>query len=215
MRIYNYILFCCFFVVLHQTVLAQTFKGGAIIGSNFSQIDGDGMAGYNKFGLQAGVTGQFKIKGNWSLGLDVLFTQKGSATTLIGANQFGHSMLKWHYAEVPVWVRYHDAKGGFYFGGGLALSRLLSYQYLTDGEDFSELFYTPTTPKKMEISYFADVAYHFKPFLGIGFRYQYSLFPAGRMCIYPFPPENERQCRQFNNLVSLRLMFIFSALMSK
>ena len=37
---------------------AQRFKGSAVLGVNFAQIDGDDLIGYNKLGL----TGGFKLE---------------------------------------------------------------------------------------------------------------------------------------------------------
>ena len=65
-------------------VNAQRFKGEVIAGFNISQVDGDEVYGYSKFGANTGLgvmlPFSFKKNGerNWAVSMEMLWHQKGS-----------------------------------------------------------------------------------------------------------------------------------------
>ncbi len=57
---------------------AQFFKAKAIVGANFSQVDGDHIGGYNKVGLNGGIGIFHDISDHKSVGFEIKFAQKGA-----------------------------------------------------------------------------------------------------------------------------------------
>ena len=56
------IVYIFFFLISAWNVQAQEFGAALLIGSNFSQVDGDQLGGYNKVGLNAGLEINRQIK---------------------------------------------------------------------------------------------------------------------------------------------------------
>src|SRR6185295_17478463 len=94
--------------LLAQGKPEQVIKAGIIAGLNFSQIDGDDFARYNKFGINAGGTALIKFHKNWSAGFELLFSQKGSREFGTPNNGYSIRRIKLSYIEVPVMINYHD-----------------------------------------------------------------------------------------------------------
>lgn len=84
----------------------QRFRGGLVGGFNASQIDGDEAAGFNKLGLNVGVKGGIVFHPNWELGLEILFSQKGSRST--SKDIVNNLQINLNYAEVPVLIQFMD-----------------------------------------------------------------------------------------------------------
>ena len=82
-KIKLFLLCVLLFPALHE-VQAQRFKGEIIAGLNASQVDGDEVYGFAKFGANAGlgVMLPFSFTGkeekNWAVSMEMLLHQKGS-----------------------------------------------------------------------------------------------------------------------------------------
>jgi len=65
---------------LMQEIEAQRFIGSAIFGGNVAQVDGDQVAGYKKFGFNAGGSLMIALdrKQRFFATIELLYTQKGS-----------------------------------------------------------------------------------------------------------------------------------------
>lgn len=189
---------------------AQTFKAGIAGGVNFTQIDGDNIGGYNKFGANVGFLSEIPFSDRWAVGLELLYTQKGSRA-VVTANNLRNFKINMDYAEIPVLVKFHDKKGGFNFGGGFALGRLVRTRYIEDGTDATEAYFNGTNkPKRWEWSIIADVSYMITPVWGISLRGAYSLLPVRQDANSLF-----RNSGQFHNVLSVRTIFMFSAINKK
>lgn len=86
----------------------QGFELWAVGGFNAAQIEGDGLAGYDKIGFQAGLKLGYPLEDKWEVDLEILFAQKGSrastAQLLMGSRQ----TTSLDYLELPVYVTYND-----------------------------------------------------------------------------------------------------------
>ncbi|MCF8331934.1 MAG: hypothetical protein K9H84_05735, partial [Bacteroidales bacterium] len=67
-----------FIVMLSLSAYAQVIKGAAILGTNLSQVDGDEIYGFHKFGLNVGASAIIPIDDRWSVSLETLYSEKGS-----------------------------------------------------------------------------------------------------------------------------------------
>ena len=94
---------CLGFFLFSHTVSAQ-IRNAVIIGASDSQIDGDGLGGFDKAGLVFGGSSNFKITDNFSFQPEILWVQKGSKTT----NSDSLLFFKWrlNYISIPVLVNY-------------------------------------------------------------------------------------------------------------
>ena len=80
----------------------RNFKGGLIAGAVTSQISGDGLGGWDKFGLAAGAWVNVPFSDRSSATMTMKFINKGSRTKrdTINFETFGYYL---NYIEVPLW----------------------------------------------------------------------------------------------------------------
>ncbi|WP_235296733.1 porin family protein [Portibacter marinus] len=122
-----------FILISFISVEAQSFfKGSAIIGVNASQIDGDDLAGYHKYGLTAGVKVEFPLSPSFDLGLEFLYCQRGSRTALIYNIYSETYRFGLNYISMPLILKWNDwwvPEESYYkvnLHGGLANAYLIS-----------------------------------------------------------------------------------------
>ncbi|MCT4586550.1 MAG: PorT family protein [Carboxylicivirga sp.] len=66
------------FSLLATSLTAQEFRAGPLLGTSFSQVDGDNFVGYNKVGINLGGFVSRPINDKWTIQLDIAYMQKGS-----------------------------------------------------------------------------------------------------------------------------------------
>lgn len=122
-----------FILISFLSVQSQSFfKGSAIMGINASQIDGDDLAGYHKYGLSTGLKVEFPLSSVLDLGIEFMLNQTGSRTALI--NNVFEETYRFHlnYISLPLVVKWNDwwiADKEYYkfnIHGGIANSYLVS-----------------------------------------------------------------------------------------
>lgn len=167
-------LFFCLFFLSEQQLSAQLFEAGPIIGFNASQIQGDGFRGFRKMGLNAGVAVDIKTPGKFSVGLELLYSQKGSRfipNGLQGGDQEEYFM---DYLEIPIILKFHDTKG-MDFGAGIAFGRSVRNVYKLNGIDDSDnIFGTPNVDDGLGVDLFGDATYNASDMFKVGFRWAFS-----------------------------------------
>ncbi|HSI90272.1 MAG TPA: porin family protein [Adhaeribacter sp.] len=155
------------FFLFSQSVSAQTIRNAIIIGASASQIDGDGVGGFDKVGLVFGGSSTFKVSENFSFQPEILWLQKGSkrADSL--------TFFKWrlNYVSVPVLVNY-KIQPKFTLQGGLAFDYLIDAK-LDEGYGF---FDRTEDLNKFDLGYTAGIEYRIWDNLAANARYQYSFF---------------------------------------
>ena len=157
----------------------RTFRGGLIGGMNFSQIDGDGILGYNKLGLMGGVHLRARYRKKMDLCLDMLYDQQGSSPFTEFTKYNSPYQIILDYISFPVYLKYKDwlieYKKSIYdyyrieFDAGLAYSRAFRLQ----GPSGVSRYYS-----KNNFSFLLGAHYKFNAGLGIGFRYQRAFLPV-------------------------------------
>jgi Outer membrane protein beta-barrel domain len=172
----------CFFLVYAQgqeeetvpnetsTEITRRFNGGFTAGFNASQIDGDGLIGFNKLGAYAGIEANVILTEKVYLGFDITYSERGSSTALTGkAKKINFNML-----EVPIMVHLCDWKSeeGFYYvhaGAGLCYSRLINAAANnTIYQDYTSSFKTDNMSWVLETMFYTNK--HF----GFGARFNKS-----------------------------------------
>jgi hypothetical protein len=114
----------------------QAFKAGLALGMTTSQISGDGLGGWDKFGLTGGayVNAPFSSKNGLRIG--IYYTEKGSRTKrdTLNFNTFAYRLK---YIEVPIQMSYQN--GPFTFLTGVYYARLIQQDILSNGLSYPVL----------------------------------------------------------------------------
>ncbi len=160
-----------------QETAEQRFKGGIVAGFNVSQIEGDGIAGYDKFGFQAGVRVAIVLKEKMDLGVEMLFSQRGSAVRNTDQGTFPFK-LTLNYVEVPIIFNYMDWQAEdedyyrLHFHSGFSYGRLIGFS-----SDDNQLTVLGDFFRDNDVSWIGGATYYINENFGITARYTRSIYP--------------------------------------
>ena len=193
---------------------AQRIKGEIIAGVNTTQVDGDEIYGFYKWGFNVGASAIYAFDKHWSLGVETIFTQKGSYQNEPNSPdslQKPYYNLRLNYAEVPVLLMYEDKKT-ITFGAGFAWGRLVSVTEIEHGiQTASTTLYGPY--KRDDFSVLLDLRFRLYKGLKLNFRYEYSMVPI-RHRYYDVVDVSGVHTTwdryQYNSMLTLRLLYIFN-----
>lgn len=185
----------------------RTFYGGLLAGANFSQVDGDNFAGYHKVGLNLGGIVYTHLAEKLAASLEILYSQKGSRSNREQATATRGIITKYtinlNYVEVPLMLNYFDRRKS-HFGGGFSYSQLINSK-----EDVQTSLGPVATDsfkfKKMDLNIVLGGNLHLVKGLFLNLRFQYSLISIRNN----IPPEFGNRGVQYNNLWTVRLMYLF------
>ncbi len=202
---------------------AQIVKGEAILGMNLTQVDGDEVYGFRKFGLNAGggVLIPFDKKGRWDVSMELIYTQKGSNQgpqyndiDSLGNVLTGEYKVKLNYVEIPVLVMFTDRER-VSFGAGFSYGQLIGVKEWEHGKLVETTTLNSGTYSKSDISVLADIRIRIWKALKINFRYQYTMFKL-RTREFENRATGETWTRnQFNNVITFRLIYVFNETKSR
>lgn len=185
----------------------RTFYGGLLLGTNWSQVDGDNFAGYARKGLNVGGIVYLKIGENVALSLEVLLSQKGARSKLPYEAKPGIYITKYgvdfNYAQIPIMINYYDRRKS-HFGGGFSYSRLASVNEYVSTNPPATYNIQEYPFRKYDISFLVGADLHIWKGLFFNPRFEYSLLPIrdGTPTIYA-------KRTQYNNTWVFRLMYLF------
>jgi len=191
----------------------QLFKAGVLAGFNVSQVEGDGVAGYNKIGANGGATAYVRFHENMSVSFEILYSQKGAKRTLTNASPECSYKLVLDYIDVPVLFNYHDNKIGI-FSAGLSVGNLIRTKEKRQGLE------TPIPNNSYNsrvLEGVVSVTFMLTDNLGLNLRGSYSLGGIGQRTLDPNHPFDKKclsgnrfgTLRQFNNVLTLRGLWRF------
>jgi hypothetical protein len=202
------------FIVLLLTIVnsvgnAQIFKGEVIGGFNKSQVDGDFVYGFKKYGLTGGVGVVAPIYKNWSLSLETLYSQKGSKLRPQYADSLdGSYKLVLNYVEVPFLLQYTD-RDIVSAGVGVSFNRLVNAEEFRDGYQVDSVTALSNVFNRNDWLAFGDIKVRLYKNLILNARYSYSLEKiATRLMIDPTGTPTQRDF--YNNLWSFRLIYMIN-----
>ncbi len=192
----------------------RLFSAGLIGGANFAQVDGDNFAGYHKVGLNVGGIGYLHLKHHTAISWEILYSQRGSVSNIQRpSNDDSTIILKYginiNYAEIPVMFNVFD-KHKSHLGLGLSYSQLVSSsETLTvdNPKSTPEVYNVDLSKygfKKNALDVVASAQMHVWKGLFLNVRFQYSIIP-----IRTNVPPNYSRSNQYNNLWTVRLMYLF------
>lgn len=196
--------FCC-----GAKLQAQVIKGYVAGGINLAQVDGDEVYGYKRIGGNMGVAAMIPLGMNFDISLETSFSQKGAyqkpqykSDSLNGAYE-----LRLNYVEVPVLIHYTDKD---FISAGLGFS----WGRLVGASEYEHGFQTATTANNgvyalNDYSVLLDLRMRMSDNLKLNFRYQYSMASIRTREFTNLA--NQKWTRdQFNNLLTLRLIYMFN-----
>lgn len=173
------------------------FRGGAVLGLNACQVDGDDYAGYHKLGFNGGFLAEIPVAKKFFVSMEILYSQKGAKSrTYQGIPTEYQANL--NYAEIPVLFNFQE-KSAVNFGLGASYGRLVKYKEFRD-----ELQQPPTDDfNRDDICGIANGNYLISDHFHLNIRFAYSIVPFGHRDTSNF---NKRG--MYNNVLSFRIAYV-------
>ena len=201
-----------------QTSITQEWRKEGIIkaiahvGINGAQIDGDGYAGYNKIGLDAGVGALFRFHQFFSVLMELNYEQKGAQQKFTQQNNQGVIdsssrqlyRVGWDYIEVPISINVQDKKLVM-FSLGICPGVMVRYKERTEaGQDDTN---NPPNgqPNRFDLSGFAMLNFVIQQHYMLGIKFDYSFLPI-RGAQYPGV---SKIIDEHNNVLTFRFGYVF------
>jgi hypothetical protein len=188
----------------------HNLTGGLVGGIDFSQVDGDGYKGYAKMGYTGGGVlflpfGEMDMPikdATIALSMEVLFTQKGSKgrgalTGLISQD------INLQYGEVPIQLNLYRGPRKSGFGAGFSIGYLASSEETID-QGNGQIIKNGLPFKKFDLNFVLTGNLHLWNGFFLSPRFQYSM-----LSIRDNNSQYGGRDQQFNNVVSIRLMYLF------
>jgi len=172
MKKYFAVLFTIFFSITCQ---AQ-FEGALTVGFSGNQIDGDGLAGFHKLGLTGGLNLYYPLQQKMDMGLELLYTQRGSTRKIQFAQPTIPFTIHLDYLEVPIFMRYKDwylEQDDFYkaFADiGLSMGYLFGVKSTNEYVNIDNF-------RKFDLSFLLGVGFAFNKRWSLGLRYTRAIIP--------------------------------------
>ncbi len=188
----------------------RIFSVGVVAGANFTQIDGDSYAGYHKIGANFGGIGYARLYRHVALSFEMLYSQKGALSNDVRYSPIDSSTLitrydvALNYAEIPIMINYFDQRKS-HFGLGMSYSRLIGSNESMKTDPHYYIDFNKYPFRKDSYDVVASAQMHVWKGLFFNIRFQYALSPARAYS----PPSLSRSQKQYNNLWSVRLLYIF------
>jgi len=168
------ILIISLIVLTSISAKSQDFSAGMQLGMTGTQVTGDGLSGFNKAGIFAGVYVSRPMGRLGSAQLEFNFIQKGSRKNAKPSDGIYDSyLLRMNYVEVPILYKFRIVKP-LEIEAGLQFAYLINYR---EFDEHGEFYPDPDVPdlKKLDFSAFAGLHYKINDKWGISLRYGYSI----------------------------------------
>lgn len=206
---YSQILILAVLLFAFHSAFPQKFRGGVTLGLNVTQVDGDEIYGFRKYGFHGGAIGTIPLRKNFLISLETLYSQKG-ANQRARTAYYRQYRVELDYVEVPVLVQYND-RDMFTVGAGIAYGRLVGVKEWEKGVRTSTtLFGENAAYDRADYLVLVDVKFRIIQRLSMNVRYQYSI---NKIRVAKFTDDyqmREWERNQYNNLVTFRLAYMFN-----
>lgn len=185
----------------------QSFNAGLVGGLSGTQVDGDGLGGYNKLGIYAGAFVNREINDRWSWQFEMAYSQKGSRRVVKPEtlDDGPWIRLQMHYIDVPLLLIW-DYRDNIAFEAGVSGNLLLSYTYRDLRNNLLN-----TNFSRFESALLLGGRYQLKENLYVFARASYSMFSIDPNAnLLPFFALVQRGT--YNNVITLGLRYQLSRL---
>lgn len=198
-----------FFFTACFPLSAQIIKGAAIAGMNISQVDGDEIYGWRKFGANIGAAAIVPVSNNFEFTLETIFNQKGSYQKAQRDDSLsGMYKLKLNYLEVPLLFHFND-RDRLQVGVGLSWGRLAGVEEYEHGRKVETTNLNDPYDRN-DFNIMGDLKFSIYKQLKFNVRYSYSISKI-RTRVFTSPYTSNTWTRhQFNNFWSFRLIYVFN-----
>ena len=204
------VLFLLFAMFLSNYVAGQRIMGAAIIGVNASQVDGDEVYGYKKFGLNTGLSAIVPFGDHWAVSIENIYNQKGAHQKPIYSDSLDGSYdLKLNYLEVPVLVHFND-KDIITVGAGFSWGRLIKVSEQRNGWDMPATTLKSGIYNKNDFNVLVDVRFRVFDRFRFNVRYAYSMTPIATREVVDSKTLKPNIRDQYSGLFSFRLIYVFN-----
>lgn len=163
------------------TLHGQRIHGFVSSGVTLSQIEGDELKGFSKWGYVGGVGAivGFDRYETWNLSVEALFSHRGSYN---GSGDPYSMSLRLDYIDIPLMFHYRDPWGGMLLGIGLSYNRLVQQPHgvLLFNPNY---FYPDTTDMEFlrnDLAAIVDIRFPVWRGLQFNIRWHYSLIAIKR-----------------------------------
>ena len=204
------VLLLLFAMFLSNYVAGQRIMGAAIIGVNASQVDGDEVYGYKKFGLNTGLSAIVPFGDHWAVSIENIYNQKGAHQKPIYSDSLDGSYdLKLNYLEVPVLVHFND-KDIITVGAGFSWGRLIKVSEQRNGWDMPATTLKSGIYNKNDFNVLVDVRFRVFDRFRFNVRYAYSMTPIATREVVDSKTLKPNIRDQYSGLFSFRLIYVFN-----
>ncbi|NNF35139.1 MAG: outer membrane beta-barrel protein [Saprospiraceae bacterium] len=160
-------------------ISAQKFEASVVVGMNAAQIDGDLLYGYNKPGIQAGISIYYPYRENLKFSLEMLYCQRGSQDGFaFGGEDDDRLRTSLNYASLPLISNFMLLKDEGLGKYKIKLSPGLAYSYLIEGKSPGGGVNDNENFRNHDLSFLAGISYMMVNNVWIGFRYTRSVVGA-------------------------------------
>lgn len=189
----------------------KLFRGYVVAGLNFTQIDGDRMAGFNQVGANVGGGVFITYTKKFTNSLEISYTMRGAKSGFTHTqNTNNYAWFQMDYIEIPLMFNYHDFKIAI-FSVGFSYTQLIREKYVPT--------FAPTTDfYNNNVDVVVGVTFLFKNHWGLNFKYNYSLLNnvnngGKRGSIFDLAAKNSSQGNGlsvwYHNVLTFRAMYVF------
>lgn len=195
---------------------AQVFKGMLIGGLNMSQVEGDEVYGFNRFGGNFGAGVYVPVDKQWGVSMETLFTMKGAfqgdqylAEDSLGNRITGAYDLRLNYVEIPLLIHFTDRER-ITVGAGFSFSRLVGVTEKEHGKLVETTTVKDGPYSTSDYSALADIRVRIYESVLLNVRYGLTLGSIRTRDFYNINGEYLHTRNQSNSTISLRLIWMFN-----
>ena len=181
-----------------------------IAGGSLTQVEGDELKGWSQFGFTGGVGAIIPFGSNWGVNLETLFSQKGSfqKSQFPADSLTDEYRLRLNYFELPLYVTYTD-KDVLSFGLGGYFGRLTNAR--EEEHSGNQTPYIDSVKfSNNDFGFLVDFRVRIWDHLHLNVRYTQSLISIRERTFYPRYTGDPFTRDQYNQVISLRFVYIFN-----
>jgi len=214
MRKTTLVIFMILIASFLSPLYSQRVMGALIGGFNTTNVQGDDVFGFYKFGLNVGAAAIVPLSDRLSMTLETIYSEKGAFHREGGRgmdyrlrHDYNHYKLVLNYLETPLVIHYNDPNG---ISGGIGFSyaRLINVK---EWEDHVRIATTtlndgPYNPDDWSLLFDAQIDVIKK--LKFGARYSFSLFKIRERQYFNVAPDEVKIRKQYNQTLSFRFFWV-------
>ena len=191
-----------FFFVANMA-FSQRFDGGALLGFNASQVEGDTYKGYNKPGLVAGFYVETDIAPAIFAAMEIKYSQKGARKKSTSKDPTKY-IMRLNYIDLPVYMAFRTSNKSAIIAG-------VSTGFLISAKEIDEYGEFPTEDQNdfntIDLEPLLGFQFDFLDNIKADLRFSFSVLPVRGK---PVNTNYYWQNNQFNNVITLSLYYQIS-----